>query len=47
LITAGLLTATALRIGACSLAEKSAGPFTVRFTPSAFASASAPHSSVT
>jgi hypothetical protein len=44
---AGLLTATAFRIGACSGAEKSAGPVTVRLTPSAWASALAPHSIVT
>jgi len=43
----GLLTATAFRMGACSLALKSAGPVTVRFTPSVLASASAPHSIVT
>ncbi len=43
----GLLAATAFRIGACSGAEKSAGPVTVRLTPSVLASAMAPHSIVT
>src|ERR1700742_2559934 len=43
----GLLPATALRIGACSLTEKSAGPVTVSLAPSFLASASAPHSIVT